>query len=118
MINDTVKQISRPSLRLGRLPESLRRDLLQARTRRGWSQAELARRASLRQAQVSDIESGKIAPRLDTLSDIARTLGYELVLVPRQLVPDVETIIWHDAHGQEEVEERPRWATDDAEDLG
>ncbi|GGE08410.1 hypothetical protein GCM10011390_29370 [Aureimonas endophytica] len=41
----------------------------------GLSQAELAAKAKLRPATVSDIESGKIDPRLSTLRALAAALG-------------------------------------------
>lgn len=40
----------------------------------GWTQAELAAAAGLRPATVSDIESGKIDPRLSTLRALAKAL--------------------------------------------
>lgn len=44
------------------------------RKRRGWTQAELARRAHVTQAMVSGIERGQTLPRLSTLQKIARAL--------------------------------------------
>jgi transcriptional regulator with XRE-family HTH domain len=66
--------------------------LIQARKDRGWSQAELGRRVGLPQAHISGIESGKVVPRFDTLLDIVRTLSYDLLLVPRDLVPVVQSL--------------------------
>jgi transcriptional regulator with XRE-family HTH domain len=71
----------------------MRRELTAARKKRGWSQAELGRRAGLPQAHVSGIETGKIAPRVDTFLDLVRVLGLDLVLVPRELVPAVTTLV-------------------------
>lgn len=41
----------------------------------GWTQAELAQRAGVRAATISEIEAGKIDPRLSTLRAIAGALG-------------------------------------------
>ena len=80
-------------LRLKRLPEDLRRLIRNARRERGWSQLDLGRRAGLAQRHVSAIETGRIAPRYDTLLDMVRVLDLDLVLVPRALVPVVRALV-------------------------
>ena len=47
----------------------------QERKRRGWSQAELARRASLNSGTVSLIESGRLQPYPSQLRKLASALG-------------------------------------------
>lgn len=79
--------------RLASLPEGLRKELKEARLKRGWSQLELGRRAGLPQAHVSAIETGRTVPRFDTLLDLVRVLDRDLVLVPRELVPAVQALI-------------------------
>lgn len=79
--------------RLNSLPEDLRLELKQARVARGWTQAELGRRTGLPQAHISGIERGKIVPRFDTLLDLVRVLGRDLLMVPRELVPAVQALI-------------------------
>jgi transcriptional regulator with XRE-family HTH domain len=100
-------------LRLEGLPVDLKHELVDARHRKGWSQAELGRRLGLPQPHISDIESGKITPRLNTLIDLVRVLGYDLLLVPSSLVPAVQALIRDEAHADEA--ERPLYATDDEE---
>jgi transcriptional regulator with XRE-family HTH domain len=98
------------------LPEALRRNLIEARKKRGWSQAELGRRVGLPQVHISVIETGKIMPRYNTLLDLVRILGYDLLLVPRPLVPAVQSLIrdYAQPDGATENEgERPLYATDD-----
>lgn len=48
------------------------------RRRRGLTQAALARRAKLRQATISNIERGRIIPRVSTLQRLARVLRVPL----------------------------------------
>ena len=79
--------------RLNRLPDTLRRELIEERHARGWSQAELGRRLGLPQMHISGIETGKIVPRFDTLLDLVRVLDHDLLLVPRALVPAVQALI-------------------------
>src|ERR1041385_9508736 len=79
--------------RLHGLPVDLIRSLVQARKARGWSQRELAGKSGLPQVHISAIETGKVAPRFNTLLDLVRILGFDLVLVPRSLVPAVLSLI-------------------------
>lgn len=79
--------------RLNRLPDALRRELIEERHKRGWSQAELGQRLGLPQMHISGIETGKIVPRFDTLLDLVRVLDRDLLMVPRALVPAVQALI-------------------------
>lgn len=81
------------SRRSGALPATLRRAITRARRARTMSQAELGRLVGLPQAHVSGIETGRVVPRYDTLLELIRVLGHDLVLVPRDLVPIVEALI-------------------------
>ena len=100
---------------MNRLPDAMRKELVSARDKRGWSQAELGRRAGLPQMHISGIETGKIVPRFDTLLDLVRVLGFDLLLVPRSLAPAVLALIRdHHAAGVGDYEgERPLYAVDD-----
>ena len=95
-INDEYtysKKHIRP-LRLEGLPEDMRRALKEARERRGWTQRDVASRLGLTQAHISGIESGKIVPRYDTLLELVRILlDRDLLMVPRALVPVVQSLI-------------------------
>jgi transcriptional regulator with XRE-family HTH domain len=106
--------------RLEGLPEAIRHSLVEMRRARGWTQAELGRRVGLPQVHISGIETGKVVPRFNTLLDLVRVLDYDLLLVPRPLVPAVQSII-RDYHrpslGSELDEgERPLYATTDETD--
>jgi transcriptional regulator with XRE-family HTH domain len=101
------------------LPEALRYELIEARHKRGWSQAELGQRLGLPQMHISGIETGKIVPRFDTLLELVRVLDRDFLLVPRALVPAVQALIrdhrlpQRDAGADEG--ERPLYAVDDEE---
>ena len=75
------------------LPEDMRRELKDARVGRGWSQRELGSRLGLPQMHISGIESGKIVPRYDTLLELVRILDRDLLMVPRALVPVMQSLI-------------------------
>lgn len=67
--------------------------LAETRKNRAWSQRELAAKLEMKQSQISDVEAGKRDVRISTFVEIARSLGLELVLVPRPLLPAVQYIL-------------------------
>ena len=101
-------------LRLGALPEDMRRALKDAREKRGWTQRDLASRVGLTQTHISGIESGKIVPRYDTLLELVRILDRDLLMVPRALVPVVQSLIRDHLQPDEkgDGEERSLYADD------
>jgi HTH-type transcriptional regulator / antitoxin HipB len=113
MKEDTIKHI-RP-LRLNGLPEAMRRDLKAARRQHRWSQSELGARIGLPQTHISGIETGKIVPRFDTLLDLVRVLNYDLLLVPRRLVPAVQALL-RDQDPDRDTDERSLYADDEESD--
>lgn len=74
------------------LSERFRHEIISARNDRRWSQEELGRRAGISQPHVCSIESGKSVPRFDTYLDLIRTLGRDIVIVPRALITTVEAL--------------------------
>jgi len=115
MENNITKHIK--PLRLEGLPEDMRRELKEARVKRGWSQRELGSRLGLPQMHISGIESGKIVPRYDTLLELVRILDRDLLMVPRALVPVMQSLIRdHLRQDQQgESEERSLYADGDEE---
>ena len=47
----------------------------------------------LTQKHVSNIETGKVVPRFDTLLEIVWALNYDLVLVPRSATALVDSLV-------------------------
>jgi HTH-type transcriptional regulator / antitoxin HipB len=113
MRNDIKIHINSKPLRLKGLPLDFRKKLKEARINRGWGQRVLGDKIGLPQPHISAIESGGVAPRFDTLLDIVRVLELDLLLVPRSLVPAVQSLI----RAQEEPEsaEKSMYAADDEE---
>jgi len=98
------------------LPEDLRLALVRARHTKRWSQRELASRVGLPQVHISAIETGKVAPRFNTLLDLVRILGFDLLLVPRPLVPAVQSFtrdFERSASPGTDEDERPLYTTED-----
>src|SRR5581483_8151647 len=92
------------------LPVEMRQELVRARRERRWSQAELGKRLGLPQTHISAIEGGKVAPRYDTVLELARVLDHDLMLVPRALVPAVQALLRAPDATRGEAGERPLYA--------
>jgi transcriptional regulator with XRE-family HTH domain len=91
----------------------MRLALKDAREKRGWTQRDLASRLGLTQTHISGIESGKIVPRYDTLLELVRILDSDLLMVPRALVPVVQSLIRdHARPDQGEGDDRSLYADD------
>jgi len=95
------------------LPADLRDHIKEARAKRGWGQRELGAKVGLPQPHISAIESGEIVPRFDTLIEIVRVLDLDLLLVPRSLVPAVQSLIR--AQKEPELAEKSLYAADEDE---
>jgi transcriptional regulator with XRE-family HTH domain len=84
------------------------------REKRGWTHRDLACRIGLTRTHISGIESGKIVPRYDTLLELVRILDHDLLMVPRALVPAVQSLIRDHLNKQQgQVEERPLYGSGD-----
>ena len=115
MINDAKNGIK--TLRQKTLPAEMRHALIEARKKHGWSQRDLASRLGIGQRHISGIESGKIVPRYDTLLEIVRMLDRDLIMVPRALVPIMQSLVRdHLKDESGEGEERSLYAADRDED--
>jgi transcriptional regulator with XRE-family HTH domain len=76
------------------------------REARGLSQQAVARRAAITQSRYSAIERGTMDPRMSTLLNIARALDLEPMLVPKEVVPVVESLL----SGATDAEDQPMFA--------
>lgn len=68
-------------------------ELRNSRKAAGLTHDMLAQRAGVSRMTVQRTEAGKIDPRLSTLLVLARTLGLDLMLVPKSLRPDLEDFV-------------------------
>lgn len=102
-------------LRLKGLPADVRDQIKEARLKRGWGQRELGAQIGLPQPHVSGIETGEIVPRFDTLLDVVRVLDLDILLVPRSLVPAVQSLIR--AQKDPDSVEKPLYAATDEESV-
>lgn len=72
-------------------------------------QSELGSKLGLPQSHISKIEQGATDPRLSTVTDMARLLDQELVLVPRHMLPTIKAII------EGNNDQKPMWTLDEEE---
>ncbi|MEU1982528.1 MULTISPECIES: helix-turn-helix domain-containing protein [Nocardia] len=66
--------------RSAQIAYELGKKVREAREARGWTQAELARRAGMKQHAVSRFEAGDVVPTLTTLDRIASALESHLTI--------------------------------------
>ena len=90
--------------------EHIANTLQNTRKAKGLTQRGLGRSAAVPQSHVSRIERGAVDLRVSSLVELARVLDLELMLVPRRIVPVVDSIIGRRAEGAsagKESEGRP-----------
>ncbi len=74
----------------------------------GLSQDALAQKSGVTQTQISGIERGGTNVRVGTLMAVARTLGLEMMFVPRERLPAVQVVL-----NGETGDEPPLYALED-----
>lgn len=60
----------------------------QLRLQKGWSQAELARRAGTSQPYIARLELGKVDPQVSTVQKLAKALGVSLATAVQAVTPE------------------------------
>ncbi|MBT3347591.1 MAG: helix-turn-helix transcriptional regulator [Thiotrichales bacterium] len=70
------------------------------------NQSALGEKMGMPQSHVSKIEKGLNDPRLSTISDMARLLDQELILVPREKLIIINALI------NQDDEQQPMWSID------
>jgi HTH-type transcriptional regulator/antitoxin HipB len=83
--NNGMATVIRQSIQLGNWVRTRRKEL-------GLTQAALAAKAGLRQATISQIETGSNATRIDTLLRVIAMLDMDLMAGPRQRT-DIEDVL-------------------------
>jgi predicted transcriptional regulator len=73
-------------------------------------QSEFGNKLGLPQSHISKIEQGATDPRLSTVTDMARILDQELVLVPREMLPVIKSIL------SSEDSQKPMWSLDEEDE--
>ena len=75
----------------------------------GLTQSKLGKKLGLPQSHISKIEQDATDPRLSTVTDMARILDLELMLIPRQQISHIASLL------KGEKQER-RWQPDEEVD--
>ena len=71
----------------------IRGTIRQQRLKKDLSQAELAQKVGMTQAQIARIERERNDVRLSTLTEVARALGLEPILVPKSILPAIRHLL-------------------------
>ena len=91
--------------------EHIGKTLKEARVTKGLSQRALAKNSGIPQSHISKIECVGVDVTLGTLLALSRALDLEPVLVPRTLIPAVQSLIRSSTHGLDAV--RPAYTLDE-----
>ena len=62
--------------------------IAQLRLKKGWSQAELAKRAETSQPYIARLELGRVDPQLSTVRKVARALGVPAAALMQAICPE------------------------------
>lgn len=65
---------------------SLIEQLRTIRQEQGITQAELADMLGLQQSSIARIETGRVETRLSMFEELVKTLGYEILIIPKEQV--------------------------------
>lgn len=80
-VKDVSSSIPQDELRAVEFTAKLVAKIILRRKELGWTQAQLAEAAGLKQSAVARIESAKVIPRIDTIQTLAKAVGMKLDLV-------------------------------------
>jgi hypothetical protein len=97
--------------------EHIAKQLKAARENNGLSQRELSVKSGVPQSHISKIENGNVDLRLSSLVGIARALGMEWALIPRQAMPAINAILKQkQSEAIDDAPPRPAYSLEDDED--
>jgi HTH-type transcriptional regulator / antitoxin HipB len=94
--------------------QSVIASIVSARKAKSITQTELGESLGLPQSYISRLESGRLDIRLSTALEIARYLGLELMMVPAQMSPIVNSIIGNESRLP--AQSKPMYSLDDLEE--
>jgi DNA-binding XRE family transcriptional regulator len=69
------------------------RKLKETRIKQGLTQSELADKVGLPQSSIARIESERIDTRLSTFEELIKTLGHEILIVPKEQVVAIQGLL-------------------------
>ncbi|MBI1731662.1 MAG: helix-turn-helix transcriptional regulator [Gammaproteobacteria bacterium] len=96
--------------------EEIIQALKAARRHQRLSQRALSKKTGIPQSHISNIERGAVDIQLSTLIDLARALDLEVTLVPRKLIPAVQSIT-RIAYPRAPSIQRPAYSLEDDDDA-
>ncbi len=95
--------------------EGMAGQLKAARIAKGLSQRALAEKVGVPQSHISKIENGRVDLKLSSLIEFSRVLDLELMLIPRKLIPAVQSLTRDGSRDTDRPS--PAYRLDEEEDL-
>jgi len=95
----------------------LTKKLRLTRKSKGLSQRAFAELVGIPQSRLSRIENGNTDLQTSSLLELSRSLGLELMLVPRQVVPLVNSLMRDISSSEATSEEKPLYSLDDENSI-
>lgn len=83
--------------------------LRKARNTRSLTLAQAARLSGLNLSQISQIETGKVDPRLSSLQALAQVLDLAIVLVPKGLLTQFQSLVGENTAAVERTRDPAAW---------
>lgn len=79
----TAADLARPVAKSRNSRFEIAKAIIEARLERRWTQSDLAREAGTKQSRISELESARGNPTIETVERVAAVLGLELQLRPQ-----------------------------------
>lgn len=93
LINELADETTKEKFELDDILYDISMKIFDFRTKKGWTQKQLAERLGIKQAMVSKLESGQYNPTIEQLWKISKKLKWDFKVILEEK-DEIETQIW------------------------
>lgn len=93
LINELADETAKEKFELDDILYDISMKIFDFRTKKGWTQKQLAERLGIKQAMVSKLESGQYNPTIEQLWKISKKLKWDFKVILEEK-DEIETQIW------------------------